>query len=170
MRRSICTSEALRTSTRVSPGIARPRHRSPSFGYQYMRSNSSTEVPKPVLRRPTTSAPDHTNVHALTRTHHFHFASRAYSRLSDLRIHQTPWSVFQDGSSERLSLIPPSRPGAACRSTQHPSATAYAVKVTGLNSLPKLRRRAITREGRQAANTLPSLRPWTSRNPGKDAA
>jgi len=32
--RSICTSESLQTSTRVSPGFVLPRHRSPSFGYQ----------------------------------------------------------------------------------------------------------------------------------------
>ena len=36
--RSICTSESLRTSTRVSPGFVLARHRSPSFGSQRVRS------------------------------------------------------------------------------------------------------------------------------------
>ena len=38
LRRSICTSESLRTSTRVSPGFVLARHRSPSFGSQHVRS------------------------------------------------------------------------------------------------------------------------------------
>ena len=39
--RSICTSESLRASTRVSPGFALLRHSSPSFGSQHLRSNSN---------------------------------------------------------------------------------------------------------------------------------
>ena len=39
--RSICTSESLQTSTRVSSGFILPRHSSPSFGYQRVRSNSA---------------------------------------------------------------------------------------------------------------------------------
>ena len=42
VRRSICTSESLRTSTRVSPGFILPRHSSPSFGSQRARSSSTT--------------------------------------------------------------------------------------------------------------------------------
>src|SRR5579872_1923686 len=38
LRRSICTSESLRTSTRVSPGFVLAGHRSPSFGSQHVRS------------------------------------------------------------------------------------------------------------------------------------
>jgi len=34
VRRSICTSDPLRASTRVSPGFTLPRHSSPSFGSQ----------------------------------------------------------------------------------------------------------------------------------------
>jgi hypothetical protein len=41
VRRSICTSEALRTSTRVSSGFILLRHSSPSFGYQRIRSTST---------------------------------------------------------------------------------------------------------------------------------
>jgi hypothetical protein len=39
--RSICTSESLRASTRVSPGFALLRHSSPSFGSQHLCSNSN---------------------------------------------------------------------------------------------------------------------------------
>src|SRR5688500_13461833 len=38
LRRSICTSESLRTSTRVSPGFVLAGHRSPSFGSQHVGS------------------------------------------------------------------------------------------------------------------------------------
>ena len=38
--RSICTSEPLRASTRVSPGFTLLRHSSPSFGSQHIRSHS----------------------------------------------------------------------------------------------------------------------------------
>ena len=41
VRRSICTSESLRASTRVSPGFTLLRHSSPSFGYQHICSNSN---------------------------------------------------------------------------------------------------------------------------------
>ncbi len=40
IRRSICTSEPLRTSTRVSPGFILSGHSSPSFGSQRVRSHS----------------------------------------------------------------------------------------------------------------------------------
>ena len=39
VRRSICTSEPLRPSTRVSPGFGLLRHSSPSFGSRRMRSD-----------------------------------------------------------------------------------------------------------------------------------
>ena len=38
--RSICTSESLRASTRVSPGFTLFKHSSPSFGSQHERSHS----------------------------------------------------------------------------------------------------------------------------------
>jgi hypothetical protein len=42
VRRSICTSESLRTSTRVSSGFVLPGHSSPSFGYQRVCSYSAS--------------------------------------------------------------------------------------------------------------------------------
>src|SRR2546430_12253347 len=44
IRRSICTSEPLRASTRVSSGFALFRHSSPSFGSQQLCSNSEPRV------------------------------------------------------------------------------------------------------------------------------
>jgi hypothetical protein len=41
LRRSICTSESLRSSTRVSPGFNLARHSSPSFGSQRACSSCS---------------------------------------------------------------------------------------------------------------------------------
>ena len=41
IRRTICTSVSLRASTRVSPGFALSRHRSPSFGSQQICSYSN---------------------------------------------------------------------------------------------------------------------------------
>jgi hypothetical protein len=41
IRRSICTLESLRASTRVSPGFALHRHSSPSFGSQQICSHSN---------------------------------------------------------------------------------------------------------------------------------
>ena len=50
LRRSICTSESLRTSIRVSPDFILAGHSSPSFGYQRARYRCA-----PVRRRPTTT-------------------------------------------------------------------------------------------------------------------
>ena len=51
VRRSICTSESLRASTRVSPGFALLKHSSPSFGSQHVRSHSNRGLPKDAGRR-----------------------------------------------------------------------------------------------------------------------
>ncbi|SRR5579859_1777443 len=65
IRRSICTSEPLRASTRVSSGFALFRHSSPSFGSQQLCSNSEPEVN---LGEPVNGAPS-------KGSHiHFHFA------------------------------------------------------------------------------------------------
>ncbi len=44
VRRSICTLEPLRTSTRVSPGFVLLRHSSPSFGSQHICSHSNLSL------------------------------------------------------------------------------------------------------------------------------
>ena len=56
LRRSICTSESLRTSIRVSPDFILAGHSSPSFGYQRARYRCAS-----VRRRPTT-APEGTAI------------------------------------------------------------------------------------------------------------
>jgi hypothetical protein len=44
VRRSICTLESLRTSTRVSPGFVLLKHSSPSFGSQHVCSHSNLSL------------------------------------------------------------------------------------------------------------------------------
>ena len=44
IRRSICTLESLRTSTRVSPGFVLLKHSSPSFGSQHICSHSNLSL------------------------------------------------------------------------------------------------------------------------------
>ena len=53
LRRSICTSESLRTSIRVSPDFILARHSSPSFGYQRARYRCASD-----RRRPTAAPKD----------------------------------------------------------------------------------------------------------------
>ena len=69
--RSICTSEPLRASTRVSPGFTLFRHSSPSFGSQHVCSNSNLS-PKIMIGRwcPLWKVPT-----SIRRTNiHFHYA------------------------------------------------------------------------------------------------
>ena len=51
LRRSICTSESLRSSTRVSPGFDLARHSSPSFGSQRACSCCSARYEVDAKRR-----------------------------------------------------------------------------------------------------------------------
>src|SRR5574343_106496 len=51
LRRSICTSESLRSSTRVSPGFNLARHSSPSFGSQRVCSCCSARSEVDAKRR-----------------------------------------------------------------------------------------------------------------------
>ena len=101
--RSICTSESLRTSTRVSSGLVLPGHSSPSFGSRQVCSHSNPSHMIRVGRRcnpqgdPTNQLP---------------CALRVYSPV-DSHTCQTPWSVFQDGSgglptySPQTTIAPP---------------------------------------------------------------
>ena len=54
IRRTICTSVSLRASTRVSPGFALFRHRSPSFGSQHVcsYSNLSQAIDRSIVPQP----------------------------------------------------------------------------------------------------------------------
>ncbi|RZF48777.1 hypothetical protein LSTR_LSTR008126 [Laodelphax striatellus] len=52
LRRSICTSESLRTSIRVSPDFILARHSSPSFGSQRVRSRCASPCLAKRSRRP----------------------------------------------------------------------------------------------------------------------
>ena len=76
--RSICTSEPLRASTRVSPGFTLFRHSSPSFGSQHVCSNSNLS-PKIMIGRwclPQKRIPT-----SVCRTNtYFHFAPEFYTQ------------------------------------------------------------------------------------------
>ena len=77
LRRSICTSESLRTSIRVSPDFILARHSSPSFGSQHVCSrysrpamgHSGSPEPAPLRDRSLASHKWVTSVRPVTRTH-----------------------------------------------------------------------------------------------------
>lgn len=88
-RRSICTSESLRTSIRVSPDFVLTRHSSPSFGSQRVRSwcaspRDENETPRECgatagAERPSSLGPREAGLH-------FHCAFR-FSRVPMTRAH-----------------------------------------------------------------------------------
>lgn len=112
IRRTICTSVSLRASTRVSPGFALFRHRSPSFGSQHVcsYSNLSQAIDRSIVPQPPEGRflPQR-DKHAFTFIPHQGFAPK-YSHIC-----QTPWSVFQDGSIKTISSA------SRLRSTSTPS-------------------------------------------------
>ena len=81
--RSICTSEPLRASTRVSPGFALFRHSSPSFGSRHKCSHSNLEA---VAKWSVDGA-------AEASDHHFHcapwFATTILASVSDSLVRVT---------------------------------------------------------------------------------
>ena len=93
VRRSICTSESLQASTRVSPGFTLLRHSSPSFGSQQTCSHSDHH---PV----GLGLADWATV-KFTAT----FTFISHIGLTPLYSHAcwTPWSVFQDGWKRPIS-------------------------------------------------------------------
>ena len=104
IRRTICTSVSLRASTRVSPGFALFRHRSPSFGSQHVCSYSNlSQVIDRSIVPPCYKVPTSTGKPAFTFIAHQGFAPK-YSHIC-----QTPWSVFQDGSVGTISSASRSR-------------------------------------------------------------
>lgn len=101
VRRSICTSEPLRTSTRVSPGFVLLKHSSPSFGYHRVRSGStSASRGRPALRRSACPRGGSCLRESIAFVSPWGLASPA-----DSRTRWTPWSVFQDGSGGGRSKL-----------------------------------------------------------------
>ena len=96
LRRSICTSESLRPSIRISPDFGLTRHSSPSFGSIHLYSACSQRA-----------GSIGNGGNAATREQRlpsdrqaalcFHCAYR-FSQPIDSYTCKTPWSVFQDGS------------------------------------------------------------------------
>ena len=85
VRRTICTSVALRTFIRVSPEFVLLKHSSPSFGSLCMCSNSN---------------PLNWSVGCWCTFPNCQFHCAQKHTHTSLHMHQTPWSVFQDGSYE----------------------------------------------------------------------
>ena len=109
VRRSICTLESLRTSTRVSPGFALLRHSSPSFGSQHVCSHSNLSS-KESWSVDSAAEASYLNEQKLI----FTFITRWGVDPEHSHTCQTPWSVFQDGlmraiSSESLNRTTASR-------------------------------------------------------------
>jgi len=87
-RRSICTSESLRTSIRVSPDFVLTRHSSPSFGSQRVRSGCASsrdesETPRECGARPITGP---SSLGPREADLHFHYAFR-FSAIPMTRAH-----------------------------------------------------------------------------------
>src|SRR5882757_300980 len=79
IRRSICTSESLRASTRVSSGFTLFRHSSPSFGSQHARSTAEPSQKVWSGRRcPPLEGP---NLSLSLRARVFHPNTRGHVRL-----------------------------------------------------------------------------------------
>lgn len=99
--RSICTSESLRTSTRVSSGLVLHGHSSPSFGCQRVRSSSAPRTlflgDGPLLRSESAAAELEIATQPRRRPSRF-IAPLGFGGPIDSRTCWTPWSVFQDGS------------------------------------------------------------------------
>src|SRR3954447_8571469 len=84
VRRSICTSEPLRTSTRVSSGFILLRHSSPSFGSQRVRSFATARASRcdwTVLRQ-AREGKDHTSTRQASLYFHYAFG---FTQPHDLR-------------------------------------------------------------------------------------
>jgi hypothetical protein len=105
VRRTICTSVSLRTSTRVSSGFAPLRHSSPSFGSRQACSHSNPSQKIKVGRRCTPRGDPASQLP---------YALRVYWPV-DSHTCQTPWSVFQDGSNGEPTGRRPEHAGAEAR-------------------------------------------------------
>lgn len=95
--RSICTSESLRTSTRVSSGLVLHGHSSPSFGCQRVRSSAAPRSREPPGRAVAALRTDSWLPEIATLVSRF-IAPLGFGGPIDSRTCWTPWSVFQDGS------------------------------------------------------------------------
>ena len=97
IRRSICTSESLRASTRVSSGFALFRHSSPSFGSQRARSTAD----------PSREARVRASVPSATEVSTFVFAARSGLKHPNTRARvRLLGPCFKTGRSETLCQRP----------------------------------------------------------------
>ena len=117
--RSICTSESLRASTRVSPGFALLRRRSPSIGSRHLYSCSGNTANADNHR--ADDAPFSRQRERSRLKYAFTTPWGFVQKPCGSHRCRTPWSVFQDGSggyrtdavhiaTERERQTGPSRP------------------------------------------------------------
>jgi hypothetical protein len=79
VRRSICTLESLRTSTRVSPGFVLLRHSSPSFGSRHICSHSNLSLTRSWSvdsAEPSLKVSSYHRIHTLAHTNSLTFITR----------------------------------------------------------------------------------------------
>ena len=180
IRRSICTSESLRASTRVSPGFTLFGHSSPSFGSQQAHSHSN----------PTTSGADRSMMRGQARarsqfgaTHfRFHsaqgFATRRLARMlhSLVRVsRRVGWDRLgaSDLSAHRDCAATPTSHSAGNASSPHRSdAVVAAIRPCGLrcsgegrhsHQSPARRTQGARTETRRARPPAPQG-TWRTRN------
>ena len=139
IRRSICTSEPLRASTRVSSGFALFRHSSPSFGSQQLCSYSNPSKKS----RSVDGAPCGSHLHSLSlRARVFHPNTRTDVRLLG--------PCFKTGRLRPLRQHP--------RQSRGPQ-SQLAVLHPGFNTASSYIPRAFIRPSKLMLASKPELRP-----------
>ena len=98
LRRSICTSESLRSSIRVSPDFNLARHSSPSFGSEQTHSGFSARSEVEAKSRDCAPPTREGDRPSAAKTAFAFTAPLGLGRPNDSCVCSTPWSVFQDGS------------------------------------------------------------------------
>ncbi|KAF3660099.1 putative receptor-like protein kinase-like [Capsicum annuum] len=101
----ICTTESLRSFTKVFSGFASLKHSSPSFGSRQVCSHSNPSQKIKVGSRCTPRG---------YTTNQLPYALRVYLPVNSHTC-QTPWSVFQDGSNGEPTGQRPERANAEAR-------------------------------------------------------
>jgi hypothetical protein len=117
LKRSICTSESLQTSTRVSPGFVLAGHRSPSFGSQRVSSRcvrpGRTEA-RPSRGRPGNAPHGARHAHgsslAPTQGLYFHFATGFRQPLRLAYMLDSLVRVSRRAEKARILLVADFRP------------------------------------------------------------
>ena len=146
LRGSICTSEPLRTSTRVSSGFALAKYSSPSFGSHQLCSYSN----------PSENRQDRSIVHSKKSPDLFTFITRKGFPPKHSHRQQTPWSVFQDGWLEIIT--PTNQVSTSCMNRGYNTdKLLHSTAFTQETKLPLARWKGSTRPQEDVEPKLPIL-------------